>query len=226
MRACTTCWVALVSLLQIATAVTVIAITAVQLAGVQAWDQVLNQKQCLFSADPSNTAVCTYVYAVGGVSVVFTILIGLLQLVTCNLCGCGKVMDAVFTAVAALWWLAAGFLTAHNARAANAARLKNADWRNAVVLLCWVTAGLFGLLFVTHMSRICASCARKRSKARSGSEADLEKAQLQRRDRPPSAAVELGKEVASRPYFAGRFGRGGGGDGASPAAAHLGGPNI
>lgn len=34
------------------------------------------------------------------------------QLITCNMCGCGKYMDAVFTVLAAAWWLAAGFITA------------------------------------------------------------------------------------------------------------------
>jgi hypothetical protein len=34
------------------------------------------------------------------------------QLITCNMCGCGKYMDAVFTVLAAAWWLAAGFILA------------------------------------------------------------------------------------------------------------------
>jgi hypothetical protein len=67
--------------LQIGTAVAVIAITAVNLGNVQSLQDVLklNQKFCLASADPKNMSVCTYIYAVGAVSIVLTILIGLLQ---------------------------------------------------------------------------------------------------------------------------------------------------
>lgn len=64
---------------QIGTAVAVLAITAVQLAGVDSWQGLLNQRMCKASADPTNLQVCTYIYAVGGVSIVMTILIGLLQ---------------------------------------------------------------------------------------------------------------------------------------------------
>ncbi|KAF8057859.1 Slbp [Scenedesmus sp. PABB004] len=196
MRGCTLCLVALLSVLQLGTAVAVIAITAVQLAGVDsfAWAEVINQKQCLASADPKNLSVCTYIYAVGGVSIAMTLIIGLLQLVTCNMCGCGKYMDAVFTVVAAGWWLVAGFITAAHARGAGAARVRGRGARTWVVLLCWVTAGLFAALFIVHLARIGVSCCRKRRGARG--EADLEKAGL--RDRPPSAAVELGKERARR----------------------------
>lgn len=142
-----------------------------------------------------------------------------LQMVTCNMCGCGKVLDAVFTVIAAAWWLVAGFITASHTRAANNAKLRQAQWRNAVVLLCWITSGLFALLFMVHMGRIGVSCCRRRRKAAA---ADIEKAELNGRDRTPSAAVELGKEVANRPYMLGR--------GAKPSkdqpAAYLGGPNI
>lgn len=150
------------------------------------------------------------------------LLLLLVQMITCNMCGCGKVMDAVFTVLAAAWWLIAGFITASHARAANNAKIRQSEWRNAVVLLCWITAGLFALLFFVHTGRILVSCCRKRRKG--ASDADLEKAELAGRDRPPSAAVELGKEVANRPYMIGRFGRSAK---EQPAvSAHLGGPNI
>uniref|UniRef100_A0A383VUI7 MARVEL domain-containing protein n=1 Tax=Tetradesmus obliquus TaxID=3088 RepID=A0A383VUI7_TETOB len=226
MRAATACLVAVLSLLQIGTAVAVIAITAINLGNVQSLQDVwkLNQKFCLASADPKNMSVCTYIYAVGAVSIVLTILIGLLQLITCNMCGCGKVMDAVFTALACGWWLVAGFITAAHTRAANSARpaIPGSEWRNAVVLLCWATSGLFGALFVVHMLRIGFSCCRKFSKK--GQQNDVEKAGLRNNSRAPSAAVELGKEVAARPYMLGRFG--GSKQGAGSAGSYLSGPNI
>lgn len=147
-------------------------------------------------------------------------------MLTCKCCGCGKVLDAIFTVLAAAWWLVAGFVTAAHAKAANDAKppLNQKEWRNAVVLLCWITSGLFALLFIVHSGRILVSCCRKRRKG-AASDADVEKAELARRDRPPSAAVELGKEVANRPYMLGRFG---GKAAKDPAVAsnYLGGPNI
>eukprot|EP00775_Hariotina_reticulata_P003538 gene3538-3807_t len=131
-------------------------------------------------------------------------------------------MDAVFTVIAAGWWLVAGFVTAGQARPANNSHVAKKEWRNAVVLLCWITSGLFGLLFFVHMGRIGVSCCRKRRK-NAGSEPDLEKAGLRHPDRPPSAAVELGKEVASRPYMMGRFGNKQQQNG---LATDLSGPNI
>jgi hypothetical protein len=147
------------------------------------------------------------------------------QLITCNMCGCGKVMDAVFTALAGGWWLVAGFITAAHTKAANSARptIPGSQWRNAVVLLCWVTSGLFGALFCVHMLRIGFSCCRK-SFGKKGSPEDVEKANLRNTNRAPSAAVELGKEVASRPYMLGRFG--GSKQGSGNAGSYLSGPNI
>lgn len=71
--------------MQLGTAVAVIAITAVQLANVNSFSfqEIWNQKICLATADYKNLGICTYIYAVGGVSIVLTILIALLQ-VTCG----------------------------------------------------------------------------------------------------------------------------------------------
>jgi hypothetical protein len=125
--------------------------------------------------------------------------------------GCGKYVDGVFTVLAALWWLVAGFILADSTRRADAAGVPAAAWRRTVVILSWVTAGLFAALFMVHAGRMCASCCNKRRR-----NADVEKA-LGAGPRAPSAAVELGNEIRNRPYMQ----RGGAG-----AALHLGGPNI
>lgn len=56
-----------------------LAITALQLANVEDWKDLYQAKLCKASGDPTNTSVCTYIYAVGAVSIVLTIIIGLLQ---------------------------------------------------------------------------------------------------------------------------------------------------
>lgn len=84
------------------------------------------------------------------------------------------------------------------AKSANEAQptIPGQEWRTTIVLLSWITSGLFGVLFLVHLGRIGVSCCRKRRRGH-GSEQDLEKAGLAG-GRPPSAAVELGKEVANR----------------------------
>lgn len=209
----------------------VVSITALQLGNVDSWKGLMNQKLCKAGPDPQNTSVCTYLYAVGGVSILMTIVLGLLQLITCNMCGCGKYMDAVFTVLAACWWLAAGFITLTNAKAANESSpaIPGQEWRTAIVLLCWITSGLFALLFVIHMGRISLSCCRRWRKGHASDreQGDLEKAGLAA-GRPPSAAVELGKEVAGRPYMnKGRFGSRKDPNAKDQEPAHyLSGPNI
>lgn len=84
------------------------------------------------------------------------------------------------------------------AKGANEARptIPGQEWRTAIVLLCWITSGLFGILFFVHLGRIGVSCCKKRRRGHA-SDQDLEKAGLAA-GRPPSAAVELGKEIANR----------------------------
>lgn len=85
---------------QIGTAVAVVAITALQLANVDSWSGVMNMKLCKASADPQNLTVCTYIYAVGGVSILLTIVIGLMQVWVCvwHVCvpvgGCRRLHEA------------------------------------------------------------------------------------------------------------------------------------
>ena len=56
------------------------AITAVRLANVdfRSWQSVINPQQCLL-VDGSGAGMCMYAYALGAVSIIFTLAIGLLQ---------------------------------------------------------------------------------------------------------------------------------------------------
>jgi hypothetical protein len=198
-------WVAFLSVLQVGTAITVISIVAVQLSNVSSIQEFAGSlddsvKTCLLSSDPTNGSVCNYAYLVGGLSIVLTVVIGILQLVTCQMCGGGFVLDAVFTGIATAWWIVASLVLSSKVSSANSAGLAKSSWRNAVVILCWVTAGLFGTLFITHLIRAgvrCCKCCNGRRK----DEADIEKAQLAA-GRPTSAAVEMGNEIRGRSYMA------------------------
>ena len=77
-----------------------------------AWQQLTGT--CLLSAGGS-VSLCYYVYALGAVSIVFTLSIGLMQCWSCGRCGCGAVMDTVFAVMAAGWWLVGAFVVSSNA---------------------------------------------------------------------------------------------------------------
>ncbi|GBF97431.1 hypothetical protein Rsub_09597 [Raphidocelis subcapitata] len=201
--------VALLSVLQLGTALAIVAIIALHLAGVE-WQRpqtLLSSTTCLLSQD-GGTALCYYAYALGAVSVLFTLAIGLLQVCTCNACGCGAGMDTVMAVLAAGWWVVGAFLLSTNSTRANAAGLPKREWRETVAWLTWITAGLFGAMFAVHASRLLSKCCRRCcGRRRRGGEADPEKAVAAR---PRAAALELGKEVKGRAYMAGRGGEAGG----------------
>jgi hypothetical protein len=168
------------------------------MAGITTWRGIIDQQQCLLS-DGGQIALCLYMYALGAVSMVFTLAIGLLQCCTCNACSCGAAMDTVFAVMAAGWWAVGGFVVASNAARANAAGLPKPEWRTALAWLCWATAGLFGLMFAVHLIRLLSKWCKCGGRKRGG---DVEKA-LEKAARPRSAALELGKEVRGRAYMAG-----------------------
>lgn len=192
--------IGLLAVLQLAVAGAVIGITGVHMANVDIFkpQTLLNQKTCLLSAE-GNTSICLYAYALGAVSIVLTFSIGLLQICTCNMCGCGALMDSVFAVMAAGWWVVGGFIISTNATRANSQGLQAREWRDAVAWLTWICAILFGALFMVHMMRVISkhcSCFRRRR----GPENDSEKAAPQGQ-RPRSAALELGNEVRGRSYM-------------------------
>lgn len=197
--------IGLLSLLQLIGAGAVIGITGIHMANIdiRSFDSIVHQKVCLLT-EGDNTSICMYAYALGAVSIILTFAIGLLQICTCNVCGCGAVMDTVFAVMAAGWWVVGAFVISTNATKATGAGRPAREWREAVAWLTWICAGLFAALFLVHLSRViskhCNCCRRRR-----GGD-DVEKSILGT-SRPRSAALELGKEVRGRHYLSGNAGQ-------------------
>lgn len=76
--------------------------------------------------------------------------------------------------LAVVWWVVASLVLSGHGGEANKAGLPQKSWRNAVIILCWATACLFGLLFLLHAvcggrsvrsvrsaacARACVACA-------------------------------------------------------------------
>jgi hypothetical protein len=196
---------------QVGAAISIGAITAVRLANVQSIQQAIGGlagtpaagSTCLLGFDPADMAPCRFAYVSAIVGVGVPILVGVLQLVTCDMCGCGDVLDFIATLLLGLWWIAASLALSSVAARGNLVPLPQKEWRTAVVALCWSSAGLALLAFAMHSGRVCSRCCGKGRRKRG---ADLEdgrggaKAGL-RQGREPSAALELGSEVRNRPYM-------------------------
>lgn len=122
---------------------------------------------CLIGRPPPNAQgtpivpganMCYYAFAVGGFSLLATLVLSILQCVTCNLCGLGPVLDAAFALVGAAWWAVAAVLFTQTRDAAYNRVLPLAEWREALVVVAWVGCALFALWFVISVARIFDSC--------------------------------------------------------------------
>lgn len=122
---------------------------------------------CLIGRPPPNAQgspivpganMCYYAFAVGGFSLLATLALSLLQCITCNLCGLGPVLDAAFALVGAAWWAVAAVLFTQTRDAAYNKFLPLPEWREALVVICWVGCALFALWFLISVARIVDAC--------------------------------------------------------------------
>ncbi|GAX77581.1 hypothetical protein CEUSTIGMA_g5025.t1 [Chlamydomonas eustigma] len=121
--------------------------------------------QCLLGPDYNGDTLCSYAYAVCGLSLLLNLLVSITLCFTCDLCGLGNVLELAFSGVGMLWWLAASIVFTKQANDANNNPLYslNSNWRNSVTVLSWVTFGLFTFVFVVFffkvMSSVCECCS-------------------------------------------------------------------
>lgn len=118
---------------------------------------------CLIGKPPPNAEglpivpganMCYYAFSVGGFSLLATLALSILQCVTCQLCGLGPILDAVFALAGAAWWALAGVLFTQTRDAPYNRLLPLPEWREALVVVCWVGCGLFALWFVISVARV------------------------------------------------------------------------
>lgn len=204
---------------QIGAAIAIGAITAVRLAGVTNVQGAISNltgtavspnQTCLLGFEPANLAPCRFAFVTAIVGVGVPLLLGILQLVTCDMCGCGDILDFIVGLLLSAWWIASSLALSSLAFRGNQKKIPQQEWRMAVIGLCWASAGLALVAFAMHSGRVCARCCcGKRNKGKRGAD-DVEggaKAGLfggasgAQRQRSSSAAVELGREVRGRPYL-------------------------
>lgn len=168
----TKCFASLALFLQVCAAVAIIVITAtkfsnfqdVTAAGNDLVSVTINQS-CALGQFSTGWSMCTYSYVVAGVSLAASLVLSLLLCITCNCCGIGGVLDAVFAAIGIAWWVIGAILLTQ--RSSSPAQL--ADWRVALIALAWACVALFGLallLLVCRAFAVCCGGGRERERER------------------------------------------------------------
>jgi hypothetical protein len=94
-------------------------------------------------------------YSVAGISLLVSFVISLFQCITCNCCGLGDFIDWIVAIFGVIWWAIAGGVLTDGVTDANSAGLPEEGWRNTVYILTWCEVGLFGLIVIFGVSRLC-----------------------------------------------------------------------
>ncbi|KAK9904956.1 hypothetical protein WJX75_006424 [Coccomyxa subellipsoidea] len=106
--------------------------------------------------------MCVYAYTIAGVSIIATFVVALFLCCTCDLCGCGVVLEFLFAAAGTAWWAVGAVVLMKRAWAADDANVGNHNWRLAEWIICWVGCALFLLLALLSFARmiadLCACC--------------------------------------------------------------------
>ncbi|PRW59976.1 transmembrane of CMA family [Chlorella sorokiniana] len=166
MGACSPCSIIfhVLSLLQVGLAVAICIIVGVKLQDVSFnSDNLTFSYSCLLGSDYGSSSLCTYTYAVAGISLAVSALVSLVQCCTCNLCGLGKIIDVILAAFGTAWWAIASGVIASNVSDTitgvdPAAVASVQSWRDAIPIMCYVETGLFAGMFVSGLFRCCSCC--------------------------------------------------------------------
>eukprot|EP00884_Botryococcus_braunii_P015830 jgi/Botrbrau1/2930/Bobra.0026s0006.2 len=162
MAGCTGC-ITLVILLQIAAAIAIIVIIPLHLQqiqwdptrfqGLKFWDGFVESNVCLLGTGFRNAHLCTYAIVAAGVSVGASLLISLMQCISCNFCSFGPFVDVIFQGAGTAWWIVASIIVTKYARQANSLQYPQQDWRDTVMYLSWALAGLFAVGLCVSIGR-------------------------------------------------------------------------
>lgn len=109
---------------------------------------------CTLGYTSSGGSLCVGSYIVAGISLAASLCLSLFLCLTCNLCGLGRVIDAIFAGVAcALWSVWASVLVKNQHPNA-----PMQDWCTAVIALAISCAGLFGIACIFSICIFFKSC--------------------------------------------------------------------
>lgn len=149
--------------LQVACAAAIITITALKLHKFniswdnKTWNSDL-QNNCLLGTMENGANLSYFAYMAGGISVVATAALSILQCCTCNLCGLGGVLDAVFAAAGTVMWAVAGIIFNEYNNTPAMASVPLPQWRLSITILSFAACALFALMVLAAVYSLLAAC--------------------------------------------------------------------
>lgn len=157
----------LLLLLQLACAASIIVITALKLHNFNvSWDKnTWNsdvKNTCLLGTMSNGANLCYFAYMAGGISIVATGALSILQCCTCYLCGLGTILDAVFAAAGTFLWAIAGIIFNEYNKAPAVTNAPLPQWRLSITVLSFSACALFGVMALaavySMLTACCCSC--------------------------------------------------------------------
>lgn len=149
--------------LQLACAAAIIVITALKLHKVNiTWDDktwntdVLNT--CLLGTMENGANLCYFAYIAGGISVLATLALSILQCCTCHLCGLGGLLDAAFAAAGTILWAIAGVIFDQYYKKPAMQNVPRPEWRLSITILSFTACALFGIMALAAIYSILSAC--------------------------------------------------------------------
>ncbi|GLI68104.1 hypothetical protein VaNZ11_012431 [Volvox africanus] len=162
---------AILSIFRVALALAIIIITAKQLYHVNFWftfkDTLYRYDgKCLMAGSVYGENVCSYAFAVCGLSLLLSLITSFLLCITCDLCGAGSWIEFVVEGFQTAWWVIAGIVISKKVKDSNdvrlegGARMPKEEWRNAVAVMTWVAALLSLLIAFVYLTESLSALAK------------------------------------------------------------------
>lgn len=108
---------------------------------------------CFLSSNLSSWA-CQYAYALGAISLILSMAVFVTQCLECEdvMSRGARVFESSLDAFGFLWWLVGAIVLSVEHTQTKALGLPRQPARDGVLALCWISAGLFALLFVYNLA--------------------------------------------------------------------------
>lgn len=132
---------------QVVLAIAIICVVAVKLSNTNVTTSVSGEPvtiefTCALGTSVSSGSLCSYVYAVAGISLLVSFCISIIQCCTCNLCGLGKFLDLLFAIAGTVWWVIASPVVQTNVNNAAGDSQSLQNYRDAVVIMMWAEVSI------------------------------------------------------------------------------------
>eukprot|EP00798_Chlamydomonas_sp_ICE-L_P024075 gene24075-9653_t len=121
------------------------------------------------------TNYCAYAYSLAGVSLALSLAMSILLCFTCNLSGCGFIVEMIVALCLCLWWIAGGIVLSKAVSDANdwgqnwddftnaidnllGEEMTQDNWRTSIPILAWTACVCSFLTFMIYFFQLACGC--------------------------------------------------------------------